>query len=154
MPTLDDRFNDYEAYHRTGANKISHAIGIPVIALALLGLGSKIPLLSLPGGLRLDLAIVLAALLVLVYLRMHPGLAIGIGLSFVPLYLLASLLPAVFLWPILAFGVGVQYVGHLVFEHNQPAFHNNAIHMLIGPLWVAAWLSHSVGRQRPSPADR
>ena len=148
MPELAQQFAEYAAHHRSPGNKATHSIGIPLIALALLGLAGRVVLATLPDGLRLDLGVTLAALLVLIYLRWHPGLALGVGVIFVPLYLLGTSIPVPVLWVLLVLGVGLQYLGHLYFERNQPAFHRNANHMLVGPLWMVALLFRRLGLYR------
>ena len=38
-------------------------------------------------------------------------------------------------------GWALQYVGHYVFEKNEPAFYSDPYYLLVGPAWVAAeWL--------------
>jgi uncharacterized membrane protein YGL010W len=38
-------------------------------------------------------------------------------------------------------GWALQYVGHYVFEKNDPAFYRDPYYLLVGPVWVAAeWL--------------
>ena len=118
------------------------------IVAALLGLTSRIELYSLPDGPRLDLGIALAALLVAIYLTWHVGLAVGVALLLVPLYLVGVEVPTSWLWGVLAVGVALQYLGHLVFEGRSPAFHRNLIHTLIGPLWMAASLFDALGLYR------
>ena len=40
-----------------------------------------------------------------------------------------------------ATGWALQFVGHYVFEKNEPAFYGDAYYLLVGPAWVAAeWL--------------
>jgi len=29
-----------------------------------------------------------------------------------------------------------QFIGHKVYEHKNPAFFQNFVHLLIGPLWI------------------
>lgn len=29
-----------------------------------------------------------------------------------------------------------QFIGHSVYEHKQPVFFRNVVHLLIGPLWI------------------
>jgi uncharacterized membrane protein YGL010W len=36
-----------------------------------------------------------------------------------------------------------QFVGHYVYEKKSPAFARNLVHLLVGPLWIAA---RAVGR--------
>lgn len=147
MASLDQRFDEYESYHTSRGNRLTHAIGIPAIAFALFGLASKIELVH--GAVGLDLGILLVAGLGLLYLRWHPGLAAFITALSVLLYLGGARLSVLPLWGILAGGVALQVLGHLVFERNRPAFYRNAIHMLVGPLWVASLLLRHVGLYRP-----
>ena len=49
--------------------------------------------------------------------------------------------------------VALQYLGHLAFEGRSPAFHRNAIHTLIGPLWMTASLFQTLGLYRFDVAD-
>lgn len=45
-----------------------------------------------------------------------------------------------------ALGWIIQYVGHLHFEKNQPAFYRNVRHFLVGPLWVFShWTDRELG---------
>ena len=43
----------------------------------------------------------------------------------------------------------LQFVGHAV-EGNQPAFFQNQIYFLIGPLWLARRVAEAVGLLKPS----
>jgi len=148
MRTLERHFADYAAHHTTALNKATHTLGIPMIAAALLGLASRIELYALPGGPRLDLGITLAAVMVTVYLAWHVGLAVGVAVLLVPLYVVGTAIPDRWAWVVLAVGVGLQYLGHMVFEGRSPAFHRNLIHTLIGPLWMAASLFEALGLYR------
>ncbi len=39
-------------------------------------------------------------------------------------------------------GWALQYIGHYVFEKNEPAFFSDPYYLMIGPLWVAAeWMT-------------
>ena len=29
-----------------------------------------------------------------------------------------------------------QFIGHTVYEHKNPAFFRNFVHLLVGPLWI------------------
>ena len=148
MRTLDQHFADYADHHRHALNKLTHAFGIPLIALALLGLSARVPLFATGGGQTLDLGLVLASTLVATYLAWHAGLALGAALLCTLSYLLGSRLPVVFLWVALAVGVGLQYLGHYAFERRSPAFHHNLIHTLVGPLWMVALLASGLGLYR------
>lgn len=134
---LEEHFADYAAHHADPRNRATHYVGLPLIALCLFGLGAKVRLAE-PGGVPVDLGLLLAAALVAVYLAWRWRLALGVAALFVPLYLLGARLPASWLLALLALGVGLQYLGHYAFERRAPAFHRNLAHTLVGPLWMAA----------------
>lgn len=144
MSSLQREFADYEAHHMTPGNRWTHAFGIPIIALSLLGLGQAVRFPEF-AGVRLDLGGVLALLMCVVFAARHLGLGLGIALLFVPLYLAGGRIPTIGLWILLAVGLALQYLGHLWFEKNQPAFHKNAVHMIVGPMWMAALLFRLIG---------
>ncbi len=55
-------------------------------------------------------------------------------------------------------GWALQYIGHYVFEKNQPAFYSDPYYLLVGPVWVAAEWLHLFGVPVPeiftgAPAD-
>lgn len=139
MVALDRHFADYAAHHKTALNKLTHTFGIPLIAFGLLGLLRPVVLWR-ADGFTLDLALVLVAAIVVQYLFWHVGLALVFAAIVAGLYLAAGWLT----WPValaaLVVGWILQYLGHLVFEGKQPAFHDNLIHTLVGPLWMVALL--------------
>lgn len=145
MRDLEAEFADYADHHTDPLNKVTHFIGIPLIALCLLGLGSKLRLIEL-GWLPVDVGVLFGLALVGVYFAWRPVLALGVASVFVPLYLAGSQLSTPMLIGLLAFAVGLQYVGHFVFEKRAPAFHRNLIHTLVGPLWIAASFFRGLGR--------
>ncbi len=148
MSRLDQLFGDYAAHHRDARNKATHYLGIPTIAFALLGLAWKVTAPGAPAAGWLNLGLAVAVALTVAYLRWHPGLAVGTGVLLAALGLAGSQLPSVWLWPLLAAGVALQYVGHYLFEGHAPAFHRNLVHTMVGPLWVAARLFRALGLYR------
>ncbi len=134
---LEEHFADYAAHHADPRNRATHYVGLPLIALCLFGLGAKVRLAE-AGAVPVDLGTVLAAALVAVYLAWRWQLALGVAALFAPLYLVGARLPVAWLLGLLGVGVGLQYLGHYVFEKRAPAFHRNLAHTLVGPLWMAA----------------
>ncbi len=130
-------FEGYEAYHRAPGNKLCHCIGIPLIAFTLVGLLSSIPVGTVGGG-RLDLAIVVAAAVVLYDFLLSPRLALSLAVVLLLSYYLARPLPSLVLWAGFLFGWALQFLGHFAFEGNSPAFVKNLQHLMTGPLWVVA----------------
>jgi uncharacterized membrane protein YGL010W len=143
-------FEDYQDAHRTPGNRLCHSIGIPLITLTLLGLLGGIELRQ-PSSesdlLRLDGGIALLAGALLWYLRLDWKLALPFGVFSFGLYLLGRSLSSPALWTLFVVGWVLQYLGHLVFEKNQPAFYRNLKHLLIGPLWIfARWVGYQPAR--------
>jgi uncharacterized membrane protein YGL010W len=63
-------------------------------------------------------------------------------------------IPTVFVNPPAAGGLFVggwalQFVGHYVFEKNQPAFFGDPYYLLVGPVWVAAEYMRLLGLPVP-----
>jgi uncharacterized membrane protein YGL010W len=136
-PTLRTHFADYAAHHGTPGNKLCHAIGIPVIVLSVLAVLSKVGLFSL-GDFTFTLAEALLLGMTFYYLTLDAPLALMMlavsALLLVPAHLL-PLLPALGLF---AGGWILQFVGHYVYEKQKPAFFQNFVHLLVGPLWMLA----------------
>ena len=135
MRDIRTQFADYAAYHQTAGNKWFHRLGIPLIVLSLLGMLTRVEIIRI-GMLRIDAAIVLIALAQIVYLRLEWRLAlvmllVSIVFDFAGAALSLPLNVALFI-----LGWVFQFIGHSVYEHRQPAFLTNAVHLLIGPLWI------------------
>ena len=128
-----DRLAHYGALHREPRTRATHDAGIPLIALAVLGLLGRVPL---PFG--LDLGLVAWGAATLYYVRLDRWLGGAFALAALGLWALGLLVP--FWLLILAFLAGwlLQYAGHLCFERNRPAFHQDLEHLLVGPLWIFA----------------
>lgn len=149
MKTLVDHLGQYAEYHRDRRNIFSHFIGIPMIVV------SVAVLLSRPGwdiaGLWLSPALLTALAAGLFYLRLD----LRFGL------LMAALL-ALCLWAGAAlaqqstlawlggglglFVVGwvIQFIGHY-YEGRKPAFVDDLMGLVVGPLFVVAELGFLLG---------
>lgn len=140
MKTLQAHLVNYAGYHRDLRNIHTHFVGIPLIVLAVAVLLACLPLGSgllalhpvLLGAilfyLRLDLA--LGALMAVVMLL--AGWA-GMAIAALPLGVWIGLALFVAGWVI-------QFVGH-AYEGRKPAFVDDLVGLLVGPLFVVAeWL--------------
>lgn len=140
MKTLQAHLVNYACYHRDLRNIHTHFVGIPLIVLAVAVLLACLPLGSgllalhpvLLGAilfyLRLDLT--LGALMAVVMLL--AGWA-GMAIAALPLGVWIGLALFVAGWVI-------QFVGH-AYEGRKPAFVDDLVGLLVGPLFVVAeWL--------------
>ena len=130
---VDRYFAEYASYHADRRNLVCHEIGIPLIVWAIFSL------LELAKIGPVDLAAIVATLVILFYLSLDIRLALVAIVAFAVLYVAGRYTP----WPlaVIAFVVGwiLQFVGH-GYEGKKPAFFTNVIHLLVGPLWICSLL--------------
>ncbi|MDO9612180.1 MAG: DUF962 domain-containing protein [Serpentinimonas sp.] len=149
MKTLEDLLSNYAAYHRDPRNIATHFVGIPLIVLAITVLLSR-PAIAI-SGLLVSPAVVAVIVASAYYLRLSRGLG-----------LLMTALLALCVWfgawaaqlsmsAWLALGVGgfvigwvFQFVGHF-WEGRKPAFVDDLMGLIIGPLFVVAEALFAVG---------
>jgi uncharacterized membrane protein YGL010W len=145
MRTLTEQLTQYAAYHRDRRNIVTHFVGIPMIVLALAVLLSR-PASNF-GTLSFELspAWVLFAAATVYYLVLD--LPLGVMMAVVSVLCVACgqwlATQSTLTW--LASGIALfvvgwvfQFVGHVAYEHRKPAFIDDVIGLLIGPLFVLA----------------
>ncbi|NPT57980.1 Mpo1 family 2-hydroxy fatty acid dioxygenase [Paraburkholderia elongata] len=149
MRTLTQQLTQYAAYHRDRRNIATHFIGIPMIVLALAVLLSR-PVFSfsaLPFALPFTLspAWVLFVAATVYYLVLDVPLGVMMAMVSVLCVACGQWLAAQATLPWLASGIGLfvvgwvfQFIGHVAYEHRKPAFVDDVIGLLIGPLFVLA----------------
>ena len=141
MKTLIEHLSNYAAYHRDPRNVATHFVGIPMIVLAVT------VLLGRP-------AMVLYVLSCLFYLRLSFGFGVTMA-AILALFVWAgawfAALPTT-AW--LASGIGlfvagwvIQFVGHY-FEGRKPAFVDDLVGLLVGPLFLVAETAFAFGLAR------
>ena len=128
-------FDDYAAYHQTKGNKLFHRLGIPMIMFSLIGMLTLVKIVDV-GTVRFDVAMLLIALSCAYYFVLEWRLGIAMMVVSIVFYFAAAFLPL--LWNLAIFVLGwiFQFIGHKVYEHRNPAFFTNFVHLLIGPLWI------------------
>ncbi len=131
MRDISALFDDYASYHRTKGNKWFHRVGIPMIMLSLFGLLARVPIVP-----HVDAAIVLIAIATVVYFILDWRLGAIMLIVSAVFYLAAAALPFWVNVALFVLGWILQFVGHSVYEKRQPAFMTNAMHLLVGPLWI------------------
>ena len=152
MKTLVEHLSQYAEYHRDRRNIATHFVGIPLIVLAVAELLSR-PGLEL-AGLWLSPAALVAAAAAIFYLRLdlRYGLLMS-ALLLLSLWFGAALaVQSTTLWlsvGIALFVVGwiIQFVGHY-YEGRKPAFVDDLMGLLVGPLFVAAELGFLLGLRK------
>ena len=130
MQSIDALFSDYAAYHQTPGNKAFHRLGIPMIMLSLIGMLARVKL----GPVGMAMLLIVAA--DVYYLTIEWRLGALMLLVSVAFYFIGIALP---LWvnvALFVLGWIFQFIGHKVYEHKNPAFFRNFVHLLVGPLWI------------------
>ena len=152
MKKLDQHLIKYALYHRDERNILTHFVGVPLIVFAVIGL-LYFPLMSV-DSLLITPALIIAILAMLFYL----ALDIKLGLLMSGLYLLG-------LWGVdsifesmneqtasfyglfvglFVIGWIIQFIGHY-YEGKKPAFVDDLIGLLVGPLFVVVELLFKFG---------
>jgi len=152
MKKLDQHLIKYALYHRDERNILTHFVGVPLIVFAVMGL-LYFPLMSL-NSLLITPALIIAILAMLFYL----ALDIKLGLLMSGLYLLGlwgvdSIFESMSTQTVSFYGlfaglfvVGwiIQFIGHY-YEGKKPAFVDDLIGLLVGPLFVVVELLFKLG---------
>lgn len=152
MKTLTEQLTIYAAYHRDRRNIALHLIGIPLIV------ASIDILLSRPGfvigGLGLTPAILISLLVGLYYLTLDLPLGVVMALVLAAGARLGEVVAALPTATWLGVGIGlfvvgwiIQLVGH-IHEGRKPAFLDDLVGLLIGPLFVVAEIGFLLGLRR------
>ena len=154
MRAATDLLSQYALYHRDRRNIASHFVGVPMIVFAVGVLLAK-PAFAL-AGLALSPAWVVFALAAAWYLT-RGNLSLGVATSAAVGALIAlahhvgdSGTGAWLAWGIGCFVVGwiIQFIGHW-YEGRKPAFVDDIVGLLVGPMFVTAEALFSLGWGKP-----
>jgi uncharacterized membrane protein YGL010W len=150
MRNATDLIVQYAAYHRDRRNITTHFIGIPLIVFSV-GVLLTRPAFDL-AGMPLTPAWILWAAAGVWYLT-RGNFVLGAAVTFCTaiLLLMAHRVPtgstAAWLgWGLVAFAVGwaLQFIGHF-YEGRKPAFVDDLVGLLVGPMFVTAELLFGLG---------
>lgn len=153
MNKFVDLLAQYASYHRDRRNIVTHLFGIPMIVLSVMVLLARPTLLTL-GGIDLNPGMLIAAVLALYYLkldlRMGAVMAVVLALGLDVARYTAPLTTGAWL----GLGVGlfvvgwvIQFLGHH-YEGRKPAFVDDLIGLIIGPLFVLAEVAFFLGLRK------
>lgn len=151
MKSVQQQFSDYAAFHQTAGNKLFHRLGIPIIMLSLLGMLERV-VIAHAGEWQLDLAILLIVASGIYYLALEWKLGFVMIVVSIAMYFAGAFIPMWLLIALFVIGWIFQGIGHAVYEKRQPAFAQNLIHLLIGPLWILNDVLHIVPAAKHQPA--
>lgn len=142
----------YAAYHRDPRNIATHLFGVPMITFSVICLLSR-PVIDL-GGVALSPAWLAIAAVTVFYARLDVRYAltmllISSGFAWLSSFVAAN---ATAVWLGVAIGMFVvgwviQFIGHY-FEGKKPAFVDDLVGLLIGPLFIAAEVGFFVGLRK------
>ncbi|CAN5144644.1 DUF962 domain-containing protein [soil metagenome] len=158
MRSAIDLLSQYAQYHRDRRNIVSHFVGVPMIVFAV-GVLLARPVLMV-GGLAITPAWIALAASVAWYLT-RGNLMLGLAVSAAVALLVAlghraadGSVSAWLVWGVGFFVVGwlIQFVGHW-YEGRKPAFADDIVGLLVGPLFVTAEAMFLLGWNKPLLAE-
>jgi len=135
MQDVQTLFADYASFHQTAGNKFFHRLGIPMIMLSLIGMLTQVALFD-AGTVRFDAAMLLIAASAAYYFVIEWRLAMAMIAISIAFYFIGAAIPLWINVALFVLGWIFQFIGHKVYEHKNPAFFRNFVHLLIGPLWI------------------
>lgn len=143
----------YAAYHRDRRNITTHFIGVPMIVFAVGVLLSGVAMVV--NGVSITAAWVAFAAAAVWYVSRGPVLGLATSVVVGALILAAHHVPAHGLGAWLAWGLGffvvgwiIQFIGHY-YEGRKPAFVDDLVGLLVGPMFVVAEWLFLLGWNRP-----
>lgn len=149
MTKLEQLLSQYAAYHLDHKNVLTHFIGIPLIVFSIMCLSARAGLMLL--GFDITLALVLIVFSLIYYLSLDKAFGLLMLLFFVLIYPAAYHISQLDLsiWLTLSLTIFVigwlfQFVGHF-YEKKKPAFVDDLLGLIIGPLFVLAELVFLMG---------
>lgn len=133
MKSLEEWFVEYGDSHRNKTNKLIHWICVPLITFCVIGL---------LWAFHWSVAVVFMAAALLFYLRLSVRLAAAMAVSVaLMLLVIVNIEPVLVPVSLTLFVIAwiFQFIGHHI-EGKKPSFFKDLQFLLIGPLWVVAFL--------------
>ena len=144
---IQKQLDDYHRYHQNKINLAIHIIGIPMIVFSLI-IASSWPSICFQPYFKVPLSVPLIIALTAFYACYNRNVALISLIGFVPMaaigiimshkFLKIALLTALTLFIL---GWILQLIGHWI-EKKKPAFSDNILHLLIGPLFIVIELQN------------
>ncbi len=153
MKSFVEHLSKYAAYHRDKRNVATHYVGVPMIVAGVVTMLSR-PAFMRIDGIAISPAAILVAIIALFYLRLDIRFGTVMSTFLAACLWLGQLLAVqpTAIW--LSWGAGVflvgwvfQFIGHY-FEGKKPAFVDDILGLVIGPIFVAAELAFEMGLRK------
>jgi uncharacterized membrane protein YGL010W len=158
MRAATDLLSGYAQYHRDQRNILSHFIGVPLIVFAIGALLAR-PAFGVAGLVLSPAWIVFAATTAWYLTRGNLALGLAVSACVGALLLAAHQVADGSTARWLAWGVGsfvvgwvIQFVGHW-YEGRKPAFVDDLVGLLVGPMFVTAEAMFMLGWNKPLLAE-
>lgn len=149
---LVKQLSKYATYHRDKRNIFTHFFGVPMIVLGVMVLLAR-PQVPVAGWLLSPMCVGLV-ISILYYLRLEITMGLIMAAQFVLMALAAQTIAASSTATWLAAGIGlfvvgwvIQFIGHY-YEGKKPAFVDDLIGLMIGPMFVTAELLFLLGLRK------
>ena len=152
MKTLIDHLSQYADYHRDPRNIHTHFVGVPMIMFAVVILLSRPTWMA--GELPLSPALFCALASCIFYFRLDTRFGLAMAALLAAMLAVAQwvALQSTTLW--LATGIGmfvvgwvIQFIGHY-YEGRKPAFVDDLVGLIVGPLFVVAEWAFALGLRK------
>jgi uncharacterized membrane protein YGL010W len=144
-----DQLSKYAEYHRDRRNIATHLIGVPMIVFAVIALLSR-PSFDI-AGLAISPAWIVLAISGVYYLMLDASLGLTLTIIMAAMTWAAGWVAGMStaMWLITGIGMFVvgwviQFIGHY-YEGRKPAFVDDIIGLMIGPLFVWAEIAFALG---------
>jgi uncharacterized membrane protein YGL010W len=154
VKTAVQQLSKYASYHRDKRNILTHFIGVPMIVFAVVVFLSR-PTLSIPWiPLPVSAALLAAIFTAIYYIALDVSLGLVTAVVFTLFLVLGATAAASSTQNWLITGAGffiigwiIQFIGHY-YEGKKPAFIDDVMGLLIGPLFVMAELAFLLGTRK------
>lgn len=152
MKTLIDHLANYADYHRDPRNIQTHFVGVPIIMFAVVVLLSRPTWMA--GPLPLTPALLAALAASLFYFRLDTRFGLAMAALLAAMLAAGQWVAAQSTAAWVAAGIGlfvvgwvIQFVGHY-YEGRKPAFVDDLVGLLVGPLFVVAEWAFALGLRK------
>ena len=133
-PRLQKYFDQYAESHKNKVNLMIHKVAIPLIIFHISAMLTWVHLFSIHHY-TISLAEFMTLGAFIFYLSLNIRYALIMLVYFVLCIFIAHITPVWLVWAITIFAWVIQLLGHAIWEKRAPAFTENFLQLLVGPLF-------------------